>query len=429
MIIRKFTKQTKYLRTVFTLVLTGIATGIVIGLFKEAIHFLSKHVMEILRKSSGNLLYSVLIVVAFILLGTFIYFISKKDPNINGSGIPVIYGMIDDKIEVNSPKTLINKFITSTLTIGSGLTLGREGPSVQIAGLIGDISHKLSESKENKRYFIGSSAGAGIAVAFNAPMAGLLFTIEEIFKKTNRKVFVFSTLTVFSAVVTADLCFGNRPALIDIPNFEVMDISMLGLIIILGIFAGLSGVLFNYVVISSKKVFAKIKIHPYIKYLTPFVITALVLLLDIELFSSSEPFIFLPITGNKQLAEIIILYFLKILLLACAFGVGVPGGSLVPLLVIGSLLGNIVATSFVMLGLLDASYILAFTMLAMCGHFSAIVRTPITAIILILEMTGGAFNYLLGLAVVSLVAYSVAEVCKSKPFYDKLYGILLKNKS
>lgn len=284
----------------------------------------------------------------------------------------------------------------------------------------------MTKSEEDKSYFIGSSAGAGLAVAFNAPMAGVLFTIEEIFKKTDRKVFLSTAITIFSAVITSDLIFGNLPALVNVPKFQVMHLKMIIHLVILGIITGLSGVFFNKIVIGSKGFFGKININPFVKYMIPFIVTGLVLMVDINLFSSGESYIFFPIKGNPNLGRLIFLYFAKILLLALAFGVSIPGGSLVPLLVIGSLAGNIFASFLANLGLIDPQLILVFSMMAMCGHFSAIVRTPITAIILVLEMTGGAFNYLLGLSVVSLVSYSTAEIFKSKPFYDHLYEILIK---
>lgn len=422
----RYSYKSKEMSTILSFVVTGIIVGLAIGFFKQAIHFVSVRMIDLISEVKDKPIYAFGIILLFIIIGTFIYFLSKRDPNINGSGIPIIYGMLDDKFAVDSPKTLLRKFLASTITIGSGLTLGREGPSVQIGGLIGDIVHKASKSKEDKRYFIGSAAGAGIAVAFNAPIAGMLFTVEEIFKKTDRKVFLSTAITIFTAIITADIAFGNHPALLDVPNFEVMHLSMIGILIVLGIFVGLSGVFFNYCVIGSKAVYKKINISPYIKYLIPFVVTAIVLMIDIDLFASSEDFIFLATKGETSLLKLIIFYFMKIFLLSLAFGAGVSGGSLVPLLVIGSLVGNIVATSLVMAGLLDPSFIFVFSILGMCGHFSAIVRAPITAIILVLEMTGGAFEYLLGIAIVSLVAYSIAEICKSKPFYEHLYELMLK---
>lgn len=402
-------------------VLIGIACGLIIGLFKRAIGLVSDFMKGLIFKAHDNILLSLGVIILLVLIGTLIYYLAKRNSNIEGSGIPIIYGMIDNKFEVGSFRTLMEKFVTSTLAIGSGLTLGREGPSVQIGGLIGDIGYKLSKSKEDRANFIGAAAGAGIAVAFNAPLTGILFTVEEIFHKTDRKSFLASAITIFSSILVSNFFFGNLPALRSLPLIKDIEPSMIIYIMVLGVLCGLSGVLFNKLVIGSKDIYKKIKINPYIKYLLPFVLTAIVLLFDIELFASGEEFIFLPLGENKSIGGLIALYFVKIGLLSLAFSQSIPGGSLVPLIVLGSILGNIVASILFNLGLIDSSSILLFSMLAMCGHFSAIIRAPITAIILVFEMSGGVFNYLLGLFLVSLISYSIAELCKSKPFYSDLY--------
>ncbi|MDO5047575.1 MAG: ClC family H(+)/Cl(-) exchange transporter [Anaerococcus sp.] len=407
-------------------IIVGLSTGVIVASFKKAIGLVAARIEDLFLKARGDIKLSLLVILIFILIASLIYYLSKKNPMINGSGIPIIYGMLDGKFKVDSPRTLLAKFVTSVLAIGSGLTLGREGPSVQIGGLVGDITHKLLKSKDDRTYYIGSAAGAGIAVAFNAPITGLLFTIEEIFQRTNRKVFLSAGISIFSAVIISDLIFGNNPALMNLPIIKQADFSMIFYIFLLGIVCGLSGVFFNKIVIGSKGFFAKIKINPYIKYLLPFIITAIVLLYNIELFSAGEGFIFLPLGEKSDLSRLVFLYFAKILLLALAFGNSIPGGSLVPLLVIGSLLGNIFATFLVNINLIDPSYILYFALLAMAGHFSAIVRAPITGIILVFEMSGGVFSYFLGLSIVSLIAYGTAEVLKSKPFYSHLYELMRK---
>ncbi|MCI7239139.1 MAG: ClC family H(+)/Cl(-) exchange transporter [Anaerococcus sp.] len=407
-------------------VLIGIACGLIIGLFKRAIGLVSDFMKGFIVKAHDNILLSLGVIILLVLIGTLIYYLAKRNSNIEGSGIPIIYGMLDNKIEVSSSRTLMEKFVTSTLAIGSGLTLGREGPSVQIGGLIGDIGHKLSKSKEDRANFIGAAAGAGIAVAFNAPLAGILFTVEEIFHKTDRKTFLASSITIFSSILVSNFFFGNLPALKSLPLIKDIEPSMIIYIMLLGVLCGLSGVLFNKLVIGSKAIYKKIKINPYIKYISIFVITGIVLIMDINLFASGEEFIYLPIGENKSISQLVILYVVKILLLCLAFGGSIPGGSLVPLIVLGSILGNAFGVLLNNLGIIDSSSILLFAMLAMGGHFSAIVRAPITAVILVFEMSGGIFNYLLYLAVVSLIAYLVAEVFKSKPFYTHLYELMVE---
>ena len=403
-------------------VILGIITGLLIGIFKKLIGLVAGFMDGFLGSGTGKdkLIFMALI----ILIGLITSFILKKDKNTKGSGIPVMTGMMEGTIEVSSEKTIIGKFIASVLTIGSGLTVGREGPSVQLGGLAGDIVGKFFPNTD-RNLFIGSAASAGFAVAFNAPVASLIFAVEEIFRTHNFSTFLSSALTIISATVTSGLVFGDHPSLENIPAFASIDQKSLILIVILGIFAGLSGVLFNKVVIGSKSIYKKIALPELVKYLAPFVITGLVLLIDPRLFASGEELIYLPSEGNEELATLIYMYGAKILLLALAFGIGLSGGSLVPLLAIGAILGNIYGTALADLGLIPVEMIYAISLIAMAGHFSAIVRTPITAIILILEMTGGAFSNILSLAVVSFVAYLVAEMCHSKPFYEDLYERLL----
>lgn len=403
-------------------VILGIITGLLIGTFKRLIGFVS-HFMEgfLLTDIKTN---KVIFLALIIGIGLVTFFILKNDKNTKGSGIPVMTGMMEDTIDVSSEKTIVGKFIASVLTIGSGLTVGREGPSVQLGGLAGDIVGKFFPNTD-RNLFIGSAASAGFAVAFNAPVASLIFAVEEIFRTHNFSTFLSSALTIISATVTSGLVFGDHPSLENIPDFANIDQKSLVLIVILGILAGLSGVLFNKVVIGSKSLYKKISLPELVKYLAPFVITGLVLLIDPRLYASGEELIYLPSEGNEELATLIYMYGAKILLLALAFGIGLSGGSLVPLLAIGAILGNIYGSVLADLGLIPEEMIYAISLIAMAGHFSAIVRTPITAIILILEMTGGAFSNILVLALVSFVAYLTAEIFHSKPFYEDLYERLL----
>lgn len=404
-------------------IILGIITGLLIGIFKKLIG-LTSHFMESFLINSDNFTNKIIFLALIIAIGIITYFILKKDRNIKGSGIPVMTGMMEGTINVDSEKTIVGKFIASVLTIGSGLTVGREGPSVQLGGLAGDIVGKFFP-KTDRNLFIGSAASSGFAVAFNAPVASLIFAVEEIFRTHNFNTFLTSAVTIISATITSGLVFGDFPSLENIPVFENIDQKSLWIILALGIITGISGVLFNKVVIGSKDIYKKINLPEIVKYLAPFILTGLVLIIDPRLFASGEELIYLPSLGNEGIKTLIYMYLAKILLLSLAFGIGLSGGSLVPLLAIGAILGNIYGTILANLGLIPADMIFAISLIAMAGHFSAIVRTPITAVILILEMTGGAFSNILALAVVSLAAYLVAEIMKSKPFYEDLYERLL----
>lgn len=418
------------MRSLLFFVITGIICGFVITMYKLGINHFAKFMLSYLKICNKTIYGKICFVLTFIVLGTVIYFMNNLDSMIKGSGIPVVYGIIDAKFKVNWEKTLVYKFVSSVLTVGSGMTLGREGPSVQIGGLVGEAVHKLSkESEEDERYYVGASAGAGLAVAFNAPITGVLFSVEEIFKKTNRKVFLSASVIVFCAVITSNLLLGNHPTLVDMPKIAALNMHTYIYVALIGILSGISGVLFNYIIIDRKDVFHKVlPLNKYFKFLVPFVVTAIILLIDGTTFGAGEHFLSMNMYGSYSIQKIVVLYLLKIFLLYLSFAVGVPGGSLVPLLVIGALLGNFYASILCTLGIIPPSMVIVFVMLAMCGHFSSIVRAPIAGIILILEMTGGSFEYLLSLAIVSLLAYTIAEALGKKPFYEDLYERMLGNR-
>lgn len=415
----------KLIERLLLYILTGMCCGITITLYRVSIQKVAKFMKYVLSISNENMISRLIFILIFLFIGLAVYCLNNSEPMIKGSGIPVIYGLVDDKIKVNCKKTLIYKFLTSIVTVGMGLTLGREGPSVQIGGLVGKLVHSLTKRKKiHKKYFIGSSSGAGLAVAFNAPLTGVLFSIEEIYKKTTRKEFLSSAVNVFSAVICSDVLIGVRPALVNIPKIKYLSLNVYGYVVLFGIIVGLSGVLFNYVTINGTIFVEKIKINPLIKFLIPFFVTAIFLLMDSNLFGAGENLIMLPLENNANIPTLIYYYFVKLFLIFLVFSTSVPGGSLVPLLVLGSLVGNIFASVLCTLGILDKSMILVFSMIGMAGHFSSIVRSPITAVILVLEMTGGSFDYLLAIAIVCVIAYTVAELLKVKPFYEKCYEIL-----
>ena len=133
--------------------------------------------------------------------------------------------------------------------------------------------------------------------------------------------------------------------------------------------------------------------------------------------------IFLTKDANPRLFELLSLYAAKLALLTFCFGSGLPGGIFFPLLVLGSLAGGIVGLSAVNFGLLDAQYVFALALMAMAGHFASIVRSPLTGVLLVCEMTG-AFAHMLPLAIVAMISYGVAEFLRSEPIYESLQKLL-----
>lgn len=407
-------------------IVTGILVGIVISVFRLAIPFITGLVEVVLHWGQESLWQGIVFVGIFAIIGCVVAWMTSREPMIGGSGIPQIAGKLQDKLNFSWASVLFYKLIAGVLAIGSGLTLGREGPSVQIGASIGQGVAEVTEtSKENSKYLMVGAAGAGLATAFNAPVSGIIFCLEELLKKVTRRGFLSATLIIITATIVSVLLMGNQAA-INIPAALRVEIATYPYLLLLGVLLGLSGVLFNYVILWSKALYAKWSAPSFFKMVFPFIVTAVVLLVDIRLIGSGEELIILPFLDNPSLLTLFYLFVSKLLLLGLAFGSGIPGGIFFPLLSLGALLGNLYASGLNELGLVDEYTITVFTVIAMAAHFSAIVRAPLTGIFLILEMTGGSIQYLLPIAIVTYIAYFVAEICQSKPIYESLLHLMVE---
>lgn len=406
-------------------IITGIIVGFVVSGFRVAIPFIMHNVENVMAWGQTSIWHSVSFVLMFALIGCFVAWTAKKEPMIGGSGIPQIAGKLSGKLDFSWASVLFYKLFGGLMAIGSGLTLGREGPSVQIGASIGQgVAEVTKTPAKSGKYLIVGAAGAGLATAFNAPVSGIIFCLEELLKKATRRGFLSATLTIITATVVSILLIGDEAA-ISVPAALRVEMATYPYLLLLGVILGLSGVLFNKVIMWSKAIYSKWTAPTFWKMVFPFVLTAIVLLMDARLIGSGEALILLPFLDNPGLLTLLYLFLAKLVLLGVAFGSGIPGGIFFPLLSLGALVGNLYASGLHELGLVDVYTISVFTVIAMSAHFAAIVRAPLTGIFLILEMTGGSIQYLLPIAIVTYIAYFVAEICQSEPIYESLLGLMV----
>lgn len=388
-------------RKIFVFILAGISVGIIITLFKMTIPIVKKFSIGILKESRIEFL-----ILYFAIWAAISVFI-KLEKNIKGSGVSDVIKIYNGELSTKWYRVIFYKFLASAISIGSGLTIGIEGPSVQISGAVGEGAGKLlSEDADKKNALIGSAA-AGMAVAFNAPLAAILFSIEKFYKKLDFKKITSASVIIFSAVIISNLI---TPQAAEISVSVIPKVSAFQLIyfLILGIFAGLSGRFINYSISNAQKFYSKLKMQEFFKYLIPFVITAGFLFLDSRLFGSGD--YFFETDEVLNLKDFWYFYILKIFLLVIAISSGVPGGIFVPLLAIGFLFGQIFGNIFLNLGLISEDYIIVFILASMCAHFSAMIKTPLTGVVLIYEITGGKIEYILPFVIVSTVSYYISEI-------------------
>ena len=201
------------------------------------------------------------------------------------------------------------------------------------------------------------------------------------------------------------------------------------MVIILGIILGLAGALYNKTLLYIQSLYNKNdRLNTFHKLLIPFLLAGMLGFLAPQLLGSGDTLVDLLIEGKLTAVMIIVLLIGKFAFALICFGSGAPGGIFFPLLVIGCLIGGLFAIGAVNYLNLDPNYINNFILLSMAGYFTAIVRAPVTGIILIFEMTG-SLNQLLPITTVAIVAYIVADLLKSKPIYESLLENVLKKRN
>ena len=404
--------------------IVGVLSGATIVLYRILGEFLLKRFEVIYRFVSGKPLYVIGVFVLLILMSLFVTYCVKKEPNISGSGIPQVEGIITRRIETDWKKVLIYKFVGGIMCLAAGLSVGREGPSVQMGAAIGEgISKKANQMDYEHKYLITSGASAGLAAAFNAPLAGVMFALEEVHKNFSPIVLMSAMVSAVTADVITKAFLGINPSL-RFAMLNKMPIKYYWSLVILGILVGLSSYVFNNGILKTKHLYRDLPIKKEFKIMIPFICSGIVGMTLPVLVGGGHSLIMSMESLHISIFMMLLLFVIKYLFTFISFGSGVPGGIFFPLLAIGSIIGAIFGMICIRYLGVPAEYLINFAILAMAGHFAAIVKAPITGIILIFEMTG-SFEQLLPLSVVVFIALLTSDLLGVNPVYDDLLEDIL----
>jgi chloride channel protein, CIC family len=352
--------------------------------------------------------------------GAALWIVRRFAPETSGSGIPHLKAVLHRLRGMSWRRVLLVKFASGTLGIGSGLALGREGPTVQMGGAVGQmVSGWLRSSARERHILVAAGAGAGLAAAFNAPLAGVVFVLEEL-----RRDFAPGALTgAFVSSVTADivvrLLTGQSP-IFRVANPPVPPLSFLPLFLVLGVTAGLLGVLFNRTLLGSLRLFERLSRWPFgLPAALVGVAIGIVGWFAPEALGGGGPLVQATLSGRIGLSALLVFLLLRFLMTMASYGTGTAGGIFAPLLVLGAQAG-------LLLGLLSrpvipsvAGFGTSFAVVGMAALFTAIVRAPLTGIVLILEMTS-SYPLMLPLLAACFTAYAVADLLRDRPIYEAL---------
>ena len=350
------------------------------------------------------------------------------EPLISGSGIPQVKAILLGRIRMNAQRVLALKFVGGVLAIGAGMSLGREGPSVQLGACVGQWFSRLRlRPRSEERFLLTAGSGAGLAAAFNAPLAGVIFCLEELTKSFSPLVLMATVAASVSASAVAGSALGLAPVF-HIEELPEMSVSHYALLLPLGIFVGILGRLFNRVLEASLDAYQKFQSHRAEKFLLPlFLAFGLAFVLP-EILGGGSALVDTLIRQEFTLPFLLLFLASKFLFTMICFGSGTPGGIFLPMLVLGALSGAVFAKLAAMAGIFNPSLAVNFIVYGMAAYFAAVVKSPITGSVLIMEMTG-SFHHMLALIFVSIAAYLTADLLKGEPVYEMLLVRLLRAKA
>lgn len=405
------------LRIFFLAILVGVLAGISSIFYRVLISFASKFISFFVIGIRQNYIY-IIALVFFLVILSFISAFMTRERYALGSGIPQVVAEIEDYIETNPLKVIIYKVFGGFCAALGGLSIGREGPSIQLGAMSGKlIANIFKVDKKMMKHLLTCGASAGLAAAFNAPLAGIVFAIEEVHRKFNKKLVIACFTAATVANLLSRLYFGKEEVF-EFHEFSYMDIRMYVHLVIIGIILGLLGAVYMFVMKTFHNTYEKIGIKNKFRPLVAYLFSFIMFLFFPYVLGSGHDLVEDLISNKYTLAFLIILLIIKMLFSILSFTSSVAGGIFLPILVQGAIFGCIYSSIF-------AKEYLAFVIiLSMAAYLTAIVRSPITAIILLFEMTGKV-SYFLPLVLVCLMSYLVANLLNIKPVYDYLLGRLI----
>ena len=405
--------------------LVGLLGGAVITLYRLALSGAEGALRSITSAALGN---PVAMAGWFALLAAVMLVVSRLlvwEPATSGSGIPQVDAEVAGFYDAPWKRVIPAKFAEGTLLAFSGLSLGREGPSVQLGGMSGKaVSEALGRKRGEERLLVTCGAAAGMSAAFHAPLTGVLFALEEIHREFSAPLII----SVMSSTVVADFLvsqvLGVQPV-VSLSFVQNLPHPNYLLVVLLGVLCGLAGALHNRGMFCAQGLFGRIgKGLPLSRLVVPFALAGCAAFLWPELMCGGDAILEVVLSPEIPVAETLLALLVgKYLFTAISFGSGAPGGTLFPLVVLGALLGGAFSHLMGACGL-PMTFFPNFIALGVAGLFSGVVRAPVTAVVLVFELTG-SFDALLSVSIVSIVAYVVSGLTGTEAFYEHLLAPLL----
>lgn len=404
---------------IFKGLLVGTLAGIVVSLFRLLIEkglSLVGHLYQQAQQTPLILLGLLLISLVSTLV---VARLLRSEPNISGSGIPQVEGQLAGEFDLQWWSILWRKFIGGVLSLSPGLFLGREGPSIQLGAAVGQgVAERLHNKGADRRILIAGGAAAGLSAAFNAPIAGTLFVLEEIYHNFSPLVWLTALTSALAANFVSLNFFGLTPVL-QIAYTRSLPINQYWHLLVLGVILGLSGYCYQKVLLWMPKFYRYWHLPQGFNGVVPLLLVLPLGYLWPQILGGGNAVITQLGQQIPTLKLVLGLFVIRFIFSMISYGSGLPGGIFLPILSLGALIGAIYGLVMVQLGWLAPNYVINLVIFSMGGYFAGIGKAPFTAILLVTEMVG-SLTHLMPLAILSLVAYIVVDLMGGAPIYESL---------
>jgi chloride channel protein, CIC family len=348
------------------------------------------------------------------------FLLARVFADVRGSGVPQTEAAYHLKAGVIPGRVPLGKFITGVLCIGSGHSMGREGPSVQIgAGIASVVGQRLGLSPRRVRDLVPVGAAGALAAAFNTPVAAVLFALEELIGDMNAPLLGSTVVASVAAVIVERSILGNEP-LFHVPTYRLVHPAELLAYAALGVFGGVVSLLFCKGLLAIRHVFLRLPART--KILQPAIgglIIGGILVYSPAIMGVGYEYVDQALNGGLLLKTMVILCFLKAGATIVSYASGNAGGIFAPSLYIGAMAGGAVGMLVHRIAPFPTGDPGAYALVGMGTLFAGIIRAPMTSVFMIFEITQD-YQILVPLMVANLLSFVISRRYQPVPVYHAL---------
>ena len=348
------------------------------------------------------------------------YLLYRYFPNARGSGVPQTKAALFARDGRITLRTVLGKFFCTSATLASGIPLGREGPSVQVGAGIGSVlGRSLGLSTEQVKKLIPVGAAAAIAAAFNTPLAAVLFSLEEITGDLYAPVMGAVVLASATAWMVLHVFLGDHP-LFKVPQYQLVHPVEFGVYAVLGVAGGVISAVFTKMLLGIRARFLRFPRNTvWFQPVAGGLLVGLMGWFVPQVLGVGYGFVGDALNGRMALELMALLVVLKLVAVTTSYASGNAGGIFGPSLFIGAMLGGTVGTIAHHLFPAYTGTPGAYALVGMGAVFAGVVRTPMTSVLMIFEMTQD-YAVIVPLMIANLVSLFIASRLQHEPIYEGL---------